>query len=115
MVEALRRRAGRFGLDIILVNVWEGTDAGAEAARYCDVWGIGGTILLDQDAEYTRAVGVRGVPTNVFVDEHGFVQAVGATTSEELIRGAAALAPGVEEEMADMLAADRRPGGGFGD
>lgn len=114
MVESLRRRAGRFGLDIILVNVWEGADAAEEAARYCEIWGIDGTVLLDQDASYARALGVRGVPTNVFVDGGGTVRHVGASTSDALLREAARLVPELTAHDAAVLAANRTPDG-FGD
>lgn len=107
MVESLRRRADRFGLDIILINEWEGTVAAAEAARYCELWGIEGTVLLDEHADLARAIGIRGVPTNVFVDEHGVVQAVGATQSEELLRGAIRLVPALGSERDLILAANR--------
>jgi hypothetical protein len=93
VLEALRRRASRFGLDVICVNVWEGTGAPREAARYCRMWGIEGTVLLDETAAYARQLGVRGVPTNVFVDETGIVRHVGATRPEELLDQAERLAP----------------------
>lgn len=111
MVESLRRRAGRFGLDIVLVNEWEGGVAAEEARRYCEMWNIGATVLLDETGAFARAVGVRGVPTNVFVDESGFVQAVGATTSEDLIRCASQLVPGLDETLRDVVGAARIPGG----
>jgi hypothetical protein len=104
VLEALRRRADRFGLDIILVDVWEGADSAVEARRYCEMWGIEATVLLDETAAYARTLGVRGVPTDVFVDERGLVRAVGATGAEELLRQAEQLAPG----LADAL--DAEPG-----
>lgn len=97
MLEALRRRADRFGLDIILIDVWEGADSAIEARRYCEMWGIEATVLLDETAAYARTLGVRGVPTDVFVDERGLVRAVGATGPQELLRQAARLAPGLAE------------------
>ena len=97
MLEALRRRADRFGLDVIMVDVWEGAAAAIEARRYCEMWGIEATVLLDQTAAYARTLGVRGVPTDVFVDERGLVRAVGATGAEELLRQAAQLAPGLAD------------------
>lgn len=93
MLESLRRRASRFGLDVVLVDVWEGSGAQEEAARYCQMWGIEGTVLLDETATYARQLGVRGVPTNVFVDEKGIVRHVGATTPAELLRHAELLVP----------------------
>jgi hypothetical protein len=114
VVESLRRRASRFGLDIVLVNVWEGSGAAEEAAGYCQRWGIEGDVLLDETAQYARALGIRGVPTNVFVDERGIVRAVGATTSEELLAGAMALEPRLAEEGQDAIGIERTPQN-FGD
>jgi hypothetical protein len=84
VLEALRRHPDRSGLDVILVSVWEGSGAQEEAERFRDMWGLEGTILLDESADYTRALGIRGVPTNVFVDADGIVQAIGASTTAEL-------------------------------
>ncbi|HZE03603.1 MAG TPA: hypothetical protein VE127_00170 [Solirubrobacteraceae bacterium] len=119
MVESLRRRADRFGLDIILVNVWEGVGAAEEARRYCEMWGIEATVLLDEAAEYARALGVRGVPTNVFVDERGIVQAFGATTEQDMLQTAARLAPELLNDPGSGVASVREPSGfaepAFGD
>ena len=94
MIVELRRTTARSGLvEIILVDVWEGQNAGEEAQRFCDLWGIGGTVLLDETAEYARSLGVRGVPTNIFVDAEGIVRAVGATTPQELRSELIKLAP----------------------
>jgi hypothetical protein len=41
-------------------------------------------VLLDESAEYARALRIPGVPTNVLVDADGIVRAVGATTRREL-------------------------------
>ena len=68
----------------MLVDIWEGTDPRPEVDRFCDLWGIEGTILVDETAEYARALGIRGVPTNVLVDERGIVREVGATELGEL-------------------------------
>jgi hydroxypyruvate isomerase len=83
-MEELRRRTARSGLDIVLVNVWEGANAAAEAGMFCDIWGVDGTVLLDEAGHYARALGIRGVPTNVLVDADGTVTAVGAVRPEEL-------------------------------
>jgi len=48
------------------------------------MWGLKGTILLDETGEYARALGVRGVPTNIVVDENGIVRAFGVSRLEEL-------------------------------
>jgi hypothetical protein len=103
VVESLRRRAGRFGLDVLLVNIWEGVGATEEAANYCQRWGIEATVLLDESAGYARALGIRGVPTNVFVDGSGVVRAVGATTSEELLLEAARLEPRLLNTAGDVV------------
>lgn len=110
MLEALRRRAGRFGLDIIFIDVWEGADAAEEARRYCEMWGIEATVLLDQTAAYARTLGVRGVPTDVFVDQRGVVRAVGATGAQELLREAARLAPGLNDAPNPPPPLGRLPG-----
>ena len=99
MLEALRRASDRFGLDIILVSVWEGADAAIEARQYCEMWGLQATVLLDETAAYARSLGVRGVPTDVFVDEGGMVRAVGATGPQELLHQAAQLAPGLADAL----------------
>jgi len=84
-MEELRRRTGRSGLDIVSVNVWEGTDAFAEARGFCELWGMDGTVLVDERGELPDRLGLRGVPTNVFVDSDGTVTAVGAATPGELV------------------------------
>lgn len=84
MLEALRREMSRFGLDIILIDVWEGVDARSEADFFRQVWDIQGTILLDETGDYARTMGIRGVPTNVVVDADGIVRAVGVTAPDEL-------------------------------
>jgi predicted DsbA family dithiol-disulfide isomerase len=78
---------------VILVDVWEGAGAREEARRYRDLWRIGATILLDEDAAYARRLGIRGVPTNVVVDARGIVRAVGASMLEELHEALAPLDP----------------------
>jgi hypothetical protein len=111
VVEDLRRRASRFGLDLVLVNVWEGAGAAEEARGYVERWGIEGTVLLDESAEFARAVGVRGVPTNVFVDERGTVRGVGASSAGELLAGAIALEPRLGEEGSAAGGHGRMPSG----
>jgi len=70
----------------VLVDIWEGTDPQPEVERFCELWGIEGTILVDDTAEYARALGIRGVPTNVLVDSDGTIREVGATELGELYR-----------------------------
>ena len=52
--------------------------------EYCELWGIEGTVLLDESGEYARLLGVRGVPTNVLVDSSGFVRAFGVGKPDDL-------------------------------
>ena len=79
-----RREEARSGLDIVLIDIWEGTDPRPEVARFCEMWGIDGTILLDPTGGYAEQLGIRGVPTNVVVDADGTVRAVGAVRLDEL-------------------------------
>lgn len=111
MLEALRRRAGRFGLHLVLVNVWEGVGAAQEAARYCDMWGIQATVLLDEAAQYARTLGVRGVPTNVFVDGAGIVRGFGASTAAELVREAVGMVPALAQVCHDLPGLEQQPEG----
>ena len=48
------------------------------------MWGIPPTVLVDEEGELARRLGIRGVPANVFVDCDGTVLAVGATTPSDL-------------------------------
>ena len=48
------------------------------------MWGLKGTILLDETGDYARRLGVRGVPTNVVVDADGTVRAFGVSRLDEL-------------------------------
>lgn len=103
MLESLRRRASQFGLDLVFVNIWEGTGAAEEAADYCQRWGIEGTVLLDETAGYARELGVRGVPTNVFIDASGTVRALGASSSEDLLEQATRLEPRLASHGQELL------------
>ncbi|PZG96282.1 hypothetical protein C1I97_26335 [Streptomyces sp. NTH33] len=67
-----------------MINVWESVDAAKEARDFCRVWGIEGTVLLDETGEYAARLGITGVPTNVLVGVDGAVRRVGATTPAEL-------------------------------
>jgi hypothetical protein len=69
---------------VILIDVWEGSDARTRAQEYCELWGIEATVLLDEAGEYAKLLGVRGVPTNVLVDPTGTVRAFGAGNPDEL-------------------------------
>ena len=59
------------------------------------VWGLEGTILLDETGRYAARLGIRGVPSNVVVDSSGLVRAVGVTTPAEL-----------EDAVSSLLATD---------
>jgi redoxin len=69
---------------VILIDIWEGSDPRPEVERFCEMWGIEGTILLDETADYARSLGVRGVPTNILVDADGIVRDVGLVRIDEL-------------------------------
>lgn len=66
------------------MDVWEGTGAYTEARTFCQLWGIEGTVLVDEAGALVEQLGVRGVPTNILVDADGTITAVGATTPREL-------------------------------
>jgi hypothetical protein len=67
-----------------MVNIWENTGAAAEARQFAAVWGLEGTILLDEPGQYAAQLGIRGVPFNLAVDSTGLVRAAGLTTPGEL-------------------------------
>ena len=48
------------------------------------MWGLKGTVLLDESGDYARSLGVRGVPTNLVVDAGGIVRAFGVSRLDEL-------------------------------
>ena len=54
--------------------------------RFCEMWGLEGTVLLDETGEYARSLGVRGVPTNLVIDADGTVRAFGVSRLDELHR-----------------------------
>jgi hypothetical protein len=64
--------------------VWESVHALREAHHFAEVWRIQGPVLLDETGQYAMRLGIRGVPTNILVDEHGIVRAVGVTAPAEL-------------------------------
>ena len=80
------REGARSGLEVVLVDIWEGTEPRPEVERFCEMWGIKGPILLDPAGELATTLGVRGVPTNVVVDSDGTVRAFGAARLDELER-----------------------------
>lgn len=69
---------------MILIDIWEGTDPKPDVDRFCEMWGVDSTILLDDTAEYAAALGIRGVPTNVLVDADGTIVDVGLVRLDEL-------------------------------
>lgn len=66
------------------MDVWEGNGAFTEARTFCELWGVKGTVLVDEAGELVSELGIRGVPTNILVDADGTVTAVGASTPREL-------------------------------
>jgi len=69
---------------VILIDIWEGTDPRPDVDRFCEMWGVDSTILLDETAEYAAALGIRGVPTNVLVDADGTIVDIGLVRLDEL-------------------------------
>lgn len=67
-----------------MINVWEGVGSHSEAAAFCQLWGIDGTVLVDEPGDYAALLGIRGVPCNVFVDADGTVTGVGGVSPDEL-------------------------------
>jgi hypothetical protein len=80
------REEARSGFEVVLVDIWEGTEPRPEVERFCEMWGIKGPILLDPDLTLAGELGVRGVPTNVVVDAGGIVREFGAARLDELER-----------------------------
>ena len=73
----------------MLVDIWEGTEPRPEVARFCEMWGLKGPILLDPDETLARELGVRGV------DSGGVVREFGAARLDELERAIVSLHAGV--------------------
>lgn len=90
--------------------MWEGKAASAEAQGFCDLWGVDGTVLLDEDGSVAEKLGVRGVPANVFVDSDGTVTAVGAATPGELVAETRRLlGPLAPEDLATLDTTETTP------
>ena len=83
-MEEVGRRAKAYGLEIVMINVWEHVKAQDEAQHFCSVHKLDNTVLLDEEAEYMTRCGLRGVPVNIVVNKKGIVQAVGMTTPDEV-------------------------------
>ena len=73
-----------FGLEVVMVNVWEHVNARDEALHFCKIHKIESPVLLDTQGEYIGRLGLRGVPNNIIVNKKGIVQAVGTTTPDEV-------------------------------
>jgi hypothetical protein len=71
---------------VIHIDIWEGSDPKPEVERFREMWGLEGTVLLDETGDYARSLGVRGVPTNLVVDVEGTVRAFGVSRLDELDR-----------------------------
>lgn len=71
---------------MIHIDIWEGSDPRPEVERFCEMWGLEGTVLLDETGDYARSLGLRGVPTNLVVDADGTVRAFGVSRIDELER-----------------------------
>lgn len=66
------------------MDVWEGVGAYTEARTFCKLWGVEGTVLVDESGELVNRLGIRGVPTNILVDADGTITTVGASTPRAL-------------------------------
>ena len=67
-----------------MINVWEHVKAEDEAKHFCSIHKLVCPILLDEEGEYMRRLGLRGVPINIVVNKKGIVKAVGMTTPDEV-------------------------------
>jgi len=83
-LEEVRRRAKAFGLRILLINVFEHTEARKHARHFCEVHGVNGPVAMDEDAAYANQLGVRGIPINVIVDKKGIIRSFGVTSPDEV-------------------------------
>jgi hypothetical protein len=84
-LEEVARRAKSYGLEVVMINVWEHLKAQEEAQHFCSVHKLTGpAVLLDTEGEYMHRLGLRGVPMNIVVNKKGIVQAVGVTTPDEV-------------------------------
>jgi predicted DsbA family dithiol-disulfide isomerase len=70
----------------VLVDIWEGTDPQPEVERFCELWGIEATILIDDTGAFAEQLDIRGVPTNVLVDADGTIAEIGASELDALQR-----------------------------
>lgn len=70
----------------MLVDIWEGTDPRPEVERFCELWGLEATILIDDTGAFAEQLDIRGVPTNVLVDADGTIAEIGASELDALQR-----------------------------
>lgn len=64
--------------------MFEHTEARKHAQHFCEVHGIKGSVLMDEDESYAHRLGLHGVPINVIVDKKGIVRFVGVTSPDEV-------------------------------
>ena len=61
------------GLEIVAINMLEDPQ---RVAAFVEQFGMSFPVLLDRDGKVAQSYFVRGIPTSVFVDEEGIIQAV---------------------------------------
>ena len=71
------------GFEIVAVNVGEGPD---KVTGFVERFGMIFPVLLDRSGKVAGAYNVSGIPTSIFVDDRGIIQAVvvGALTESRL-------------------------------
>ena len=55
LLEEVRKRAEKYGLEIVMVNVWEHVDPRQEALHFCKIHNIQGTVLHRRDRRVHHA------------------------------------------------------------
>jgi hypothetical protein len=83
-LEEVARRAKAYGLEVVMINVWEHVKPEDEAKHFCSIHKLNCDVLIDAEGEYMTRLGLRGVPVNIVVNKKGIVQAVGMTTPDEV-------------------------------
>ena len=85
LLEEVRKRAEKYGLEIVMVNVWEHVDPRQEALHFCKIHNIQGRRSCStRPASTSRKLGIRGVPAQRRGRQEGIVRAVGVTTPDEV-------------------------------
>jgi len=69
---------------VITIAVYEHQDHVKHARHFCDIHGVKGTTLVDEDNAYSEVLGLRGVPMNVVMDKKGIIRAFGMTSPDEV-------------------------------